>query len=79
MYQKWLTKLLFVVKCKKDKDNMVVDVLSRKWEEEHQLAALSFPTTSWLADVKASYLHDPMLQKHWMTILSKSQTLLSIN
>ena len=68
--QKWFAKLLgyvFVVEYKKGKDNLVVDALSRKadfddctsWEvsEAHKrvLCMVSFPSSAWLTDLKASY------------------------
>ena len=71
--QKWFAKLLryvFVVEYKKGKDNLVVDALSRKTDfddcnsdgvsEVHEgvLCMVSFPSPTWLTNLKANYVFD---------------------
>ena len=73
--QKWFAKLLgynFVVEYKKGKDNLVSDALSKKVEvedlspdddvSEGVLCMVSFPTPSWLTDLKDSYASDQDVQ-----------------
>jgi hypothetical protein len=52
--QKWVTKLFgydYEIIYKKGKDNVVVDALSRKYEEEGSLFSLSFIVPDWLQAV----------------------------
>jgi hypothetical protein len=52
--QKWVTKLFgydYEIIYKKGKDNVVVDALSRKYEEEGSLFSLSFIVPNWLQAV----------------------------
>jgi len=62
MQQKWLTKLLcfdFLVEYKKGKENIVVDALSRKFNNAPtMLTALSFPSHNWISKLHDSYLED---------------------
>jgi hypothetical protein len=44
---------------KKDKDNVVVDALSRKYEDEESLFSLSFIVPDWLQAVCQEWLQDP--------------------
>jgi hypothetical protein len=44
---------------KKGKDNVVVDALSRKYEDEGPLFSLSFIVPDWLQVVHREWLHDP--------------------
>jgi hypothetical protein len=44
---------------KKGKDNVVVDALSRKYEEEGSLFSLSFIVIDWLQAVRQEWLQDP--------------------
>lgn len=60
--QKWIIKLLgydFKIPYKKEKENVVVDVLSKRHEcvEEIEgfLALISFPNPNWLEELKGSY------------------------
>ena len=61
--QKWLTKLLsfdFLVEYKKGKENLVVDALSRKFDNAPvMLTALSFPSDNWISKLQDSYSEDP--------------------
>ena len=70
--QKWISKLMgyaFIVEYKKDKDNLVVDALSRKEGEEGAsssactLCIISFPTPTWIAELKDSYESNPNLHQ----------------
>jgi hypothetical protein len=48
--QKWVTKLFgydYESICKKAKESVVVDALSRKYEEEGSLFSLSFGVPDW--------------------------------
>jgi hypothetical protein len=44
---------------KKGKDNVVVDALSRKYEDEGSLFSLSFIVPDWLQAVRQEWLQDP--------------------
>jgi hypothetical protein len=60
--QKWVTKLFgydYEIIYKKGKDNVVVDALSRKYEDEGSLFSLSFIVPDWLQVVRQEWLHDP--------------------
>lgn len=73
--QRWMSKLLgydFTIEYKKGKENKVADALSRVLEdpglpEEATCSMLSFPTPTWLEELKLSYTTDPeamvLLQK----------------
>ena len=63
--QKWITKLLryaFLVEYKHGKENLVADALSRKeaigGDNVGTLCIISFPTPTWLDDLKTSYNSD---------------------
>lgn len=63
--QMWLTKLLgldYVIEYKKGKDNLVIDPLSRLYddykEEEGELQAISIIVPMWKADLKQSWEED---------------------
>jgi hypothetical protein len=60
--QKWVTKLFgydYEIIYKKDKDNVVANALSRKYEEEGSLCSLSFIVPYWLQAVHQEWLQDP--------------------
>jgi hypothetical protein len=60
--QKWVTKLFgydYEIIYKKGKDNVVVDALSRKYEEEGSFFSLSFIVPDWLQAVRQEWLQDP--------------------
>jgi hypothetical protein len=60
--QKWVTKLFgydYEIIYKKGKDNVVVDVLSKKYEEEGSLFSVSFIVPNWLQVVRQEWLQYP--------------------
>jgi hypothetical protein len=60
--QKWVTKIFgyyYERIYKKGKDNVVVDALSRKYEDEGSLFSLSFIVPDWLQVVHQEWLQDP--------------------
>jgi hypothetical protein len=60
--QKWVTKLFgydYKIIYKKGKDNVVVDALSRKYEDEGSHFSLSFIVPDWLQVVRQEWLQDP--------------------
>jgi hypothetical protein len=60
--QKWVTKLFgydYEIIYKKGKENVVVDALSRKYEDEGSLFSLSFIVPDWLQVVRQEWLQDP--------------------
>jgi hypothetical protein len=62
--QKWVTKLFgydYEIIYKKGKDNVVVDALSRKYEDEGSLFSLSFIVPDWLQVVRQEWLQDPKI------------------
>jgi hypothetical protein len=75
--QRWITKLMgydFSIEYKKGKDNKVVDALSRQFEDLPEdanlnLSLISFPTPTWVEELKSSYLDD----SHTMEILAQLQ------
>jgi hypothetical protein len=60
--QKWVTKIFgydYEIIYKKGKDNVVVDALSQKYEEEGSLFSLSFNVPDWLQAIHQEWLQDP--------------------
>jgi hypothetical protein len=60
--QKWVTKLFgydYEIIYKKGKDNVMVDALSQKYEDEGSLFSLSFIVPDWIQDVRQEWLQDP--------------------
>jgi hypothetical protein len=73
--QKWVTKLFgydYEVIYNKGKDNVVVDALSRKYEDEGSLFSLSFILPDWLKAVHQEWLHDPKSSHLIQKLLSNS-------
>jgi hypothetical protein len=54
---------------KKDKDNVVADALSQKYEDEGSLFSLSFIVPDWLQAIRQKWLQDPkslhLIQQLW--------------
>jgi len=64
--QNWVTKLFgydYEIIYKKCRENMVVDDLSTKYEEEGSLFSLSFTVPDWLQVVRHEWLQDPKLSR----------------
>jgi hypothetical protein len=62
--QKGVTKLFgydYEIIYKKGKDYVVVDALSKKYEDEGSLFSLSFIVLDWLQVVRHEWLHDPKI------------------
>jgi hypothetical protein len=60
--QKWVTKLFgydYDIIYKKAKENLVVDALSQKYEEDGYLFSLSFIVPYFLQVVRQEWLQDP--------------------
>jgi hypothetical protein len=60
--QKWVTKLFgydYEIIYMKDKDNVVVDAISQKYEDEGSLFSLSFIVLDWLQAIRQEWLQDP--------------------
>jgi hypothetical protein len=60
--QKWVNKLFgydYEIIYKKGEYNVVVDALSRKYEDEGSLFSLSFIVPYWLQVLCQKWLHDP--------------------
>jgi hypothetical protein len=60
--KKWVTKLFgydYEIIYKKGKDNVVVDALSQKYEDEGSLSSLSFIVLDWLQAIRQEWLQDP--------------------
>jgi hypothetical protein len=58
---------------KKGKENVVVDALSRKYEEDGSLFSLSFIVTDWLQEVHQEWLQDPKLSRLIQTLQQDPQ------
>jgi hypothetical protein len=62
--QKWVTKLFgydYEIIYKKEKDNVMADALSQKYEDEGSLFSLSFIVPDWLQAVCQEWLQDPKI------------------
>jgi hypothetical protein len=58
----------YVIKYKKGKNNKVVDALSRRFEDLPEdvflsLSLISFPTPTWVEELKSSYLDDSITKE----------------
>jgi hypothetical protein len=74
--QKWVTKLFgydYEIIYKKGKDNVVVDALSRKYEDEGSLFSLSFIVPDWLQAVHQEWLQDPKSSHLIQQLQNKAQ------
>jgi hypothetical protein len=74
--QKWVTKLFgydYEIIYKKGKENVVVDALSRKYEDEGSLFSLSFIVLDWLQVVHQEWLHDPKISHLIQQLQANSQ------
>ncbi|KAE8701941.1 hypothetical protein F3Y22_tig00110503pilonHSYRG00217 [Hibiscus syriacus] len=72
--KKGLTKLLglyYTIQYRKGKSNVVVDALSREWEDQGQCLAMSTTLIipSWVQEVEQSYKEDKMAAE-WISILT---------
>jgi hypothetical protein len=75
--QKWVTKLFgydYEIIYNKVKDNVVVDALSRKYEDEGSLFSLSFIVTNWLQSIHQEWLQDPKSSQLIHQLQSKAPT-----
>jgi hypothetical protein len=62
--KKWATKLFgydYEIIYKKGKENVVVDALSRKYEDKRSLFSHSFIVPYWLQVVRQEWLQDPKI------------------
>lgn len=53
----------YVLTYKKGTENKVADALSRQFEEEANIAALSAVQTSWVSEIQASWESDELVQQ----------------
>lgn len=63
---KWLAKMLgydYEIIFKKGKDNRVADALSRQFEEESTLLAISLPIPEWIKEACREWFSHPGLSK----------------
>jgi hypothetical protein len=75
MQQKWVTKLVgydYEIIYKKGKEIVVVDALSRKYEDEGSLFPLSFIVPDWLQVVQWEWLQDPKIVRLIQQLQSNS-------
>jgi len=64
--QKWVTKLLgydYEIIYNKGKENVVADALSKKFEDQVALQAISYPIPQWLDKVKQEWVEDSSIQE----------------
>lgn len=71
---KWISKLIgyeFTIEFKSGHANKVVDALSRCGfeTEDALLVVISFPTIVWFQKLKQAYLHDQVVQDHFVNLL----------
>lgn len=64
--QKWVSKLMgydYEITYKKGKENIVADALSRTFDNQASLSAISMPIPNWLASVQQGYDSDSSLSQ----------------
>jgi hypothetical protein len=62
--KKWVTKLFgydYEIIYKKGKENVVVDAISRKYEEDGSLFSFSFIVPEWIQGVHQEWLQNPKI------------------
>ena len=63
---KWVSKLMgydYEITYKKGKDNIVADALSRTFDDQGSLSAISMPVPNWLQSVQQGYVNDSSLSQ----------------
>ena len=64
---KWLAKMLgydYEIIYKKGCENFVTDALSRQFEEENTLLAISLPIIDWIEEAHKEWFSHPSLRSH---------------
>ena len=51
----------YEITYKKGKDNLVVDALSRTFDDHASLSAISMPIPNWLQSIQQGYVNDSSL------------------
>ena len=75
--QKWVTNLFgydYEIIYKKVKENVVVDALSKKYEEEGSVFSLSVIVPSWLQSAPQEWLQDPKISHLIQQLQANSPT-----
>ena len=53
----------YEITCKKGKDNLLVDALSRTFDDLASLSAISMPIPNWLQSIQQGYVNDSSYMK----------------